>query len=64
MIWHDHRERRTLLNVAASNSFATDFERSIENMDNKLEAFVLDLAAECDPALPLNQPELEYDVSA
>jgi len=44
--------------------FAADFEGGVENVDQKLKAFVLDLAAECDPALPLNQTKFQNDVSA
>jgi hypothetical protein len=64
VIWHDHGKRGTLLSVSKPHSFAADFERRIENMDDKLKPFALDLAAENDSPLPLNQTELKYDVGA
>jgi hypothetical protein len=64
VIWYDHRERGALLGISAPNSFATDFERRIEDVDRKVKAFILDLAAECESALPLNQTQFKYDVGA
>ena len=63
MIGDDHGERRTLLRISLPYSFTTDFDRGIEHVDDELKAFVLYLAAEFQPPLPLNQAELEYDVA-
>ena len=59
-----HRKRRTLLLVPVPNPLLPNFMRSVENLHQQVEAFILDLVTERHSPWALNQTELKVNVLA